>query len=54
MKLRKTEDYFSLFWYKFYIIFLRHQCTFKAWTYMEIKKTYLFQYYIYKIEGGFR
>lgn len=27
---------------------------FKAWTYMEIKKTYLFQYNIYKIKGGFR
>ena len=33
---------------------LLRRWTFKAWTYMEIKKTYLFQYYIYKIEGGFR
>ena len=33
---------------------LLRRWTFKAWTYMQIKKTYLFQYYIYKIEGGFR
>ena len=33
---------------------LLRRWTFKAWTYMEIKKTYLFQYNIYKIEGGFR
>ena len=26
----------------------------KAWSYMEIKKTYLFQCYIYEIKGGFR